>query len=367
MGQTFDVDEVLGSAIDSARPLASWVRDAWAPLMEHRESLRQTMRDTGVLRQLPGESSYLSVGAVDGAYTVTPLLLGDQINALAVSIHSDFRTNALTIWDSQARSDFVAHSAGTEAYAKALMLSLEVSLLEAGAEVDAVTLIDGSHATGVTAAMEALAAEGTPAGEYICSDVISDQVISAVERMARDESIVACPKADSSSAVCEWLARSGVSMPVRFPDKVVSSVLLDEGEVLALPDSSAPWEQFDLMSHHVRSDRAKAIRDRLVAACRPLKDGLRVAHVKPRGSSAAIRVESKASLNDFDSMDYWQAVADDCAAPHTQEPVAQYLADHLAKSVSEVGKVQLGSARLDLAESGDSDLLSLLTHMYRTT
>jgi len=365
--QALDVDQVLGSAIESAEPLAARLRAECAPLAQHRQYLRDALFSQGVLQQLPSDPSYFSVGAVDGAYTISPLFLGDQIGVLAVSIESDLQTREVIVRGSESESRFLPHSPASEAHAKAMMFSLELSLLKEPEGVDAVTIVDGSHTTGPTAAMEALTVEESPAHEYICDDVISDQMIAGIESLSARDSIVACPKSDSSRALGQWIEAQGVELPTTFPDKVLSAFLLEGGEVLTLRESAAPWEKFDMMSHQVTSDRGVMIKDRIIKACAPLRNGIQVAHAKPHGSDMAIRVETKSELDGFGAMDRWQAVADDCTPPHTQEPVAQYLADYIAKDVAQVSAIQLESARLDLADSGDSEVLGLLARTYRTS
>lgn len=361
------VHEMLSEALDGTRSLAEPLRSAVGPLAEQRSRLRSTLGELGALRLLPqDEGSYLSLAAVDGANALTPLFIGDQINVLALAVQSDLRTGSIDIRGHRSINEFFPHSPGNETFAKAAMLGAELELLAAVSGEDVVTVVDGSHATAATAISEALTFEGGIAYEYVCDEVMSDQIISSFEVLASREQIVACPKSDSSTQISEFMEGQGIELPLHFPDKVLASLVLDQGEVLLLDQSRAPWGRYDLISQQITSSRGRALRDRIDRACASLREGLRVAHVKPHGSSTAIRVESKASINDFETMDYWQAIAEDCAPPHTQEPVAQYIADHLAKNVSEVAKVQLDTARLDLAESADDALLEFLVRTYRT-
>lgn len=361
------LSEMLGDALDRTPALAAQIRSAVTPLVAQREFLRSTLRDAGALRSLPDDGSYLSLTAVDGACTVSPLFIGDQVNVLAASVASDLRTGAVEIMGQRSLSEFLPHSPTSETYAKAAMLSGELALVATSGREDALVVLDGSHSTALTAVLEALAAEGSAAQDYICSDVISDEIIRAAQRVAEDGSVVACPKSDSSTQVCEFIERHGVDVPLHFPDKVMASLLLQPGEVLALETSSAPWEAYDLISHQVQSPRARAVLAQLEGPVTLLRENLRVAHIKPHGASTAVRVETKAALDDFATLDCWQAIADDCEPPHVQEPVAQYIADLVVKEVSVLSKVQLDEAQLDLAEGGDAELLEFLVRSYRTT
>lgn len=368
-GAAMGVHEMLGQALDQMRPLAGSLRSAVAPLGRQRSYLRSTLGELGALRPLPDDGAYLSLTAVDGAYALAPLFIGDQINVLALSVSSDLGTGSVAIEGYRAVNEFFPHSPATETYAKAAMLSAELILAGEAASsgpATAVTVLDGSHSTAIASVLEALALEGSAAYEYICGDVMSDQIVSAVEAVAESEAVVACPKSDSSTDICDFAILHGVDLPMRLPDKVLASLVLDGGEVLDLPESHAPWERCDLISQQITSSAGQELRDRLRKASAPIREDLRVAHVKPSGASTAVRVETKASLDDFATLDVWQAIADDCAPPHTQEPVAQYIADHLAKNVAELSKVQLDEARLDLAESADDELLEFLIRSYRT-
>lgn len=372
MQQTFDknpgVDEMLGESLDQLPRLADALRTSVVPLREHRNRLRSTLRARNAIRALPDDGAFISLTAVDGAYTTAELFVGDQVNVLALAVSSELGTGSVDIEDYLTVSEFFAHSPASEVFAKTAMMCAELSLAADadGGKDHAITILDGSHVTGVTAVLDGLTVESSPAHDYICGDVMSDQIISAVEALAASGSVVGCPKSDSSSALATLLEKEGAESSLRLPDKVLASLLLDPGEVLLLEESAAPWDRLDLISRQVTSQRGKAVRDRLLAACEPLREGLRVAHVKPRGSATAVRVETKAKLNEFQTIDYWQAVSDDCAPPYTQEPVAQYIADHLAKNVSQLSRLQLDSAHLDLAESADDALREFLIRSYRT-
>lgn len=367
--ESLGVHEMLGDALDQMPSLAESLRAAVTPLAEQRTRLRSTLSDLGAIKALPDDGAYISLTAVDGAFATSELFIGDQVNVLALAVSSDLGTGSVGIEGYKTVNEFFTHSPASETYAKGVMLGSEMILAADAAtrSDESVTVLDGSHSTGLLAVLESLVVEGSPAHEYMCGDVMSDQIVSALTTVARSESVVACPKSDSSTALADLLGQHGVKVSLQFPDKVLASLLLEPGEVLTLESSTAPWDRVDVVSHQITSLQGSALRDRVLEACEPLRRGLRIAHVKPRGSSTAVRVETKSHLDDFETMDYWQAIADDCAPPYTQEPVAQYIADHLAKNVSELSKVQLDSAHLDLAEGADDTLREFLIRSYRTT
>lgn len=359
------VDELLGEALAQLPPMAEHLRACLAPLAEQRNILRSVLGDAGALRTLPSDGTYLSLAAVDGAYTLAPLFVGDQINILALATQSELHTGNVSIEGRRSINEFFPHAAGNEMFARTMMLAAELELLSSTSDDGVLTVIDGSHTTAITAIFEALSIDG-PAQERICDDVMSDQIISSLEDMAERDTIIACPKSDSSTAVYNFAVAQGVHIPVCFPDKVLASLVLDPGESMTLDTLTPAWGRYDITSEHITSPKAQALRDRVHETVAGLRTGIRVALVKPPGSSTAIRVETKASVDDFETVDHWQAVVDDCAPPYTQEPVAQYIADYFAKSVSEIAKAQLDTARLDLAESADDELLEFLIRSYRT-
>lgn len=360
------VHEMLGAVLDETPPLASTLRASTGPLVAQRSMLRDALSRRDALRELPKDTPYLSLAAVDGAYTATPLFVGDQTNVLALAIRSTFDTGNLSIIGYRPASRFLPHSPDNEGYAKTAMLVSELDLLSEIATPDTVTLVDGSHTTAMTSILEGLTREGTPLYRLLTQPETEELIVGAIEVLTGREDVVASPKSDSSTELAAFVREQGVTLGLDFPDKVLASLLLDPGEVLVLPESHAPWGRYDIMARAVTSQHGQALRDKLGVLADGLRDGLRVAHIKPEGSSTAIRVETKRSIDEFETGDYWQAVADDCAPPYTQEPVAQYLVDHLAKSVSEVSKVQLDEARLDLAEAADDELLEFLVRTYRT-
>lgn len=367
---------MLGAVVDALPPLGAQLEAAVGPLYGERERIRAALVDAGAIRPLGTDPAYLSLSAIDGAYTLSPLFVGDQINTLALAVRSDLSTGALEIEGHRSDGAFLPHSPGNELLAKVMMMASELELLALPRGIDAVAVIDGSHLTAATALMEALVDPGCAAAQYVLGTPgLADAVVAALDVVAGAGAVVACPKSDSSTDVAEYVAGLGVESPMRFPDKVVASMVLDEGEVLAHEASHAPWGRYDLMRHQVTSHEvsrhqvsARDMKERIDEAMAPLREnGLTIAHIKPHGSPTAIRVETKAAISDFDANDYWQALAADCAPAYVQEPAAQFLADHLAKDVSRAATVQIEAARLDIAENPNSaHLLEFLTRSYRT-
>lgn len=364
-----EIHDMLGSIIDTMEPLAASLTQQLGPIQEQTRDIRTTLTDSGALQPLPTDPSYLSIAAVDGAYTTSRLSIGDQTNVLAVAIRSDLDTRAVNIMGYHPDSQFMPHSPYTDLYAQVAMLSAELTLLDETTGDDVISIIDGSHLGAATTILEALTyEEGNPAHDLVTNQ--AETILPALANMAASETILACPKIDSSTELHDHLAQHGYTLPTRFPDKVLASLILEPGESLNLPACQPPWERFEATAHHVVSETGRPIRDRIIDILTPLKTdhGLTITHTKPHYSPTSLRIETKATVDPFEATDYHQAITEDCLAPHTQEPVAQYIADTLAKNVSNIATAQLETARLDLAQNPNINpaVLELFTRNYRT-
>lgn len=359
---------MLADAIGALPPLASVLHAAVAPLREQRAAIRTALADSEALGALPTDEPYLSLCAVDGAYTLASLFIGDQVNSLAVSVRSEFGSGEVSIEGHRSDSTFLPHSSGTDLLAKTMMMRRELELLALPRPAASLVIIDGSHLTAAIALLEALASEGSEARDQLIDAMSPEELHTHLSRIATEGAMVACPKSDSSTDLAAFIASLGVDLPMRFPDKVLASLILEEGEVLVLPRSAPPWAMLDMRAHHVTSHAMHPYRAAVVSALEPLRDApLKIAHMKPLGATTALRIETKGSISDFEANDYRQAVADDCAPPFSQEPTVQHLADFIAKSVSETAKVQLAVAQADLgALDGDEQLLEFMIRTYRT-
>lgn len=356
--------EMLRDVLESAPSLSALVRNVVQPIQAERQAIRELLLDGGHITPLPDEPPLYSVGAADGAYVASPLAIGDHLCTLAVAVKGGRAEADVDITGHRAWSDFQPHTAAGEDLAKAVMMTDELTLL-AGFDSDVVTVIDGSHITHLISIIYALGNTPEPALTPLMER--AETLIEASDHVAKAANVVACPKSDSSTALWAYCASHLSLRGHGLPDKVLASLVLNSGEVLANEKPSPAWERLNYTQGRA-TGQPRALVDRLRQSASAMRsEGIRVFHAKPHGASLALRIETKATADEFDLADQIAALCNDCEPPHIQEPLVQYLADIFAKSVSTGADVQLETARLDMAEAGETDYLEHLLRYYRTS
>lgn len=370
--------DMLASVLDNSPDLSVRIKEMVGPVRDERDAIRaallaETDLNAARIVPLPTETGYAAVGATDGACVVTPLALGDHMSTLAVGVRSA-ADGDVTVTGHRAWSDFWGHQSHPDTVAKAVMMAGELSLLSTFPD-DTVVVIDGSHVTPLVAINLALASN-EPEVRQLILDLEPEGLVDWVRYAVDTPSVVACPKSDSSTDLWLHFRRAHPRLGERgLPDKVLAGMLLEPGEMLvSRRDAAISSWRFLLDFNKAADAEAVALAEKLKQAALPLRQMpsgaesyIQVFHAKPDGASTAFRIEVKASA-DFDTYDMIAAVGNDCASPWLQEPVAQYLADGVAKSVATVANFQMERARFDLAETDGADyLLDYLLRHYRTT
>lgn len=367
--------EMLAAVLDGSPDLAQRIRSMVAPVQREREAIRAYLLgsddgDDVHIAPLPTDSAYTAVGACDGGFVLNSLALGDHVSTLAVAVRSCL-SGVMQIAGHRAWSDFLTHHSDDAAVmTQAVMMAGELSLLSSLDDGRTVTMIDGSHVTPLIAVNVALASTEQRVRDEVYA-LADDGLVDWVRYAAESPTVVACPKFDSSTDL--WTALRG-RMPSLaengLPDKVLASMVLEPGEMLVSRRDAgvASWRRLYDTVGRSSDDKARALAQDLVGAAEALRrtPHIRVYHLKPVGAAAAIRVEVK-PVDDFETADVIAAIGNDCAPPFVQEPVAQYLADIMAKSVSAAANFQMESARLALADAGETSLLDFLLRRYRTS
>lgn len=367
---------MLAAVIDSSPDLSARIQGLVGPFRDEREAIRDRLlgeesEDEMRIVALPTETAYSAVGACDGGSVVSTLALGEHLATLSVAVRST-PDGDMAITGHRSWSDFLTHEGGDAAalLTEAMMLSGELALLPTLDDTRTVAVIDGSHVTPLIAINLALASNDSRVRAEMVA-LVDEGLVDWVRYAVDTPTVVACPKFDSSTDL--WDRFRHLMPHLRgngLPDKVLASMLLEPGEMLVSRRDSAiaSWRYLYDTLGRVSDPETQAVRRDLAAAVEPLRSApyIRVFHAKPEGAATAIRVEVK-PVDDFDTYDMIAAVANDCAPPFLQEPVAQHLADTLAKTVSSAADFQMERTRLDLAEAGDTALLDFLLRHYRTT
>lgn len=360
--------EVVVDMLTVGESLTGSVRAFIEPVRQQRRALRKHFHEQGWIDEIPPPTrdGPYHLGAVDGAHVINSLAAGDHVGTLAVSVASGL-TAAGTAPGRDYRhwSDFRPHSADQAALAKAVMMMQETMLLSGMPHP--VRLFDGSHATPVVALLVALASPDEQVRERVIELAQRWDAVAALNHLACSETVIGCPKADTSTELVHYCRRQLDTNLPAMPDKVLAALVLDPGEILVTEHATPSWPQLRTYIHRVEEPHAKDLAGRIDNAIRPLHDPqLQVVHVKPQSASTVLRVEAKATLDPWTLRDYVTAVLADCTPPFLQEPACQHLADRYAKSLSVGMAAQIDRIRLDLADTGDDGALEYVLRRYRT-
>lgn len=363
----FSPNEVLATLVDQIPSLATSVQDLLVPVRKQRDDIRRFLEDQGLIQPvLTMAEPIYGVGATDGAFIVSPMMIGDHVSCLSVAV-AETTEGSVGVVDHSAWSDFIPHSPDAEVLAKGVMMGGEISLIPSLGE-DRVKIIDGSYATPFIAVNMGLASADETVRQKIIS--LGDQgLVEAAEHIAETSLVVACPKSDSSTAVWAQCAAHLSLTGSTLTDKAMASLVLNPGEMLVSSRSNPSWEFLYASQGRVRDPGAKTLADKLTDALRPLTAHQVTAHlVKPPGSTGVVRVETHPGLDMFEADEIIHAVCANTGAPFIQEPLCQYVADLSAKSIAATADVQMESARFELAQDPETyELLEYLIHSYRTS
>lgn len=355
--------DLLASLIAQAPSLDQEIRCHVEPIRLDRERIRQHFQDQGKISQYDPTLNTLSVGAADGASAMTQTLIGDAMSCVSLSALNG--KGGLRVIDHRQWSTFLPHAQHNKPLLTAMMMTYEQALLHAIPEGN-VKIIDGAHVTPLIAIAVGLAIRDDDARETLVQTSLDEDIPQIVSDLSRDPLVVACPKSDSSIDLWKECENALGLKGHPLPDKVLASLILDQGEVLTTTRKTpATWRVLFSNLGKVHDARAKVIASKIDQSIRPLYEAdLTVCHAKPAGAPTAIRMEFHPEAA-FDQQEMVASVCSSVHAPHVKEPLTQHIADVFAKSVSPLAEVQMERTRLALAEMGALDYLQYLTN-YRT-
>lgn len=356
--------EMLADVIDSSPSIAAMMDDLVGPIITERQQIRDHLHANNYVRSLPPNSMTTTISCVDGALTKTPLAIGDHHCALSVAV--DSRTGEVDVAGKRSWATFLAHSDASDKLAKAVMLTNELILAAEATQRSPLTLLDGSHATHITAITDVLGNTNAATCERFLDAVGGPQVLhDTIRATITTPTLLSQQKQDSSTNLWDALARDLNLTGTGLPDKPLASLILDDGEVLTHPACEPAWSN---VAANVATAKPGTLRAAISDLVQPVAQNktIIVSHIKPRSSEFALRIEHKATPDSYTELDMLAAIADDCAPPHVQEPFVQYIADKVAKSVSAAATLQLETARIDASSAGYAELVPYILHYYRT-
>jgi hypothetical protein len=354
-------EDLLNDLLAEATQMVDRVEGLLSPAIEHREQLRESLRESGLISSSE-EVTPRTICGVDGGFAVERTAAVDMLLSVAVGVEG--LAEGTTAWDSTqyqwwARAD--RHDLDNERLCRGVMIAQELAILaEAPHEV---RILDGSHLTLVIQLNSALTS--------ISRDVRAEArrvwdrlgTIAALSQVCRSPTIVAMPKYDSSRIITEILQdRRKESIP--GDDKHLLTLLLEPGEYITPQQvKEEPWSKLHFNALAGDEDLGTA----LTEAIKPLvQQDLLFTYFKPDEFSPAFRIEMKNGVED-DFIDVLcSTVSGQITGPFVREPYPQYLADVMAKSVGLGLNALQAAVQLALSRIGRPELSEFLLHSYRT-
>jgi len=354
-------EDLLNDLLAEAGQMVDRVEEMLSPAIEHREELRRTLDDAGLIQRFR-EVEACTICGVDGGFAVERTAAVDMLLSVAVGVEG--LAEGTTAWEStqyQWWARAAPHDLDNERLCRGVMIAQELAILaEAPHEV---RILDGSHLTLViqlNSALTSYSADVRAEARRVWDRL---QIIPALHETCRSHTIVAMPKYDSSRVITEMLQRlRGEQIP--GDDKHLLTLLLDPGEYVTpqrVPQE--PWSALHFNALAGDEDLGEG----LTEAIAPLKQrDLLFTYFKPDELSPAFRMELKSQLSDYDIDVVCSTVASQITGPFVREPYPQYLADVMAKSVGLGLSALQAAVQLALSSLGHPELSEFLIHSYRT-
>ncbi|MEX0667561.1 MAG: hypothetical protein WD313_04465, partial [Acidimicrobiia bacterium] len=263
--------------------------------------------------------------------------------------------------------------ADVERLAKAAMTVPEIELLS---ELEhELCVLDGSHQSPVIALNSALSSQSSEIRARtaaLCGERDIAQKLRAICDHTEGARVIAMPKSDSSTELSAFVAERS-RIPVTSSDRFLASQVLEAGEMtrpIKLPEG---WEKLHIKAREGETDSfVIETAEALEEAIKPLREvrsegrGVGVFYVMPESSSAAVRVEFKASNKKEAGPLIARAVSDETIGPFMQEPFPQHVADMMAKSIG-AGLGAMTSAMTSQLSTSAEDYVEYLIRAHRTT
>lgn len=354
-------EDLLNDLLAEARKMVDRVKEMLSPAIEHREELRRTLDDAGLIQRFR-EVEAGTICGVDGGFAVERTAAVDMLLSVAVGVEG--LAEGTTAWESTqyqwwARAD--PHDLDNERLCRGVMIAQELAILaDAPHEV---RILDGSHLTLViqlNSALTSYSADVRAEARRVWNRL---HTIPALHETCRSHTIVAMPKYDSSRVITEMVQTlRGEQIPGN--DKHLLTLLLDPGEYVTpqrVPQE--PWSALHFNALAGDEDLGAG----LTEAIAPLKErDLLFTYFKPDELSPAFRMELKSQLPDYYIDVVCSTVAGQITGPFVREPYPQYLADVMAKSVGLGLSALQAAVQLALSSLGRPELSEFLIHSYRT-
>ena len=355
-------EDLLNNLLAEAGPMVARVEEMLSPAIEHRDQLRRSLEEAGLIR-LFRDVEPRTICGVDGGFAVERTAAIDMLLSVAVGVEG--LAEGTTAWESTqyqwwARAD--RHDLDNERLCRGVMIGQELAILASAPHE--VRILDGSHLTLVIQLNSALTSVSTDVRAEARRVWERLNTIASLNQTCRSQTVVAMPKYDSSRVITELLEdRIGEQIP--GDDKHLLTLLLDPGEYVT--PQQVPHDPWAALHFNAVTSADDDLASGLTEAIEPLKQrDLLFTYFKPDELSPAFRMELKRDVDD-DYIDVLcSTVAGQITGPFVREPYPQYLADVMAKSVGLGLSALQAAVQLALSRLGRPELSEFLVHSYRT-
>lgn len=372
------VEDILRRNEEASESLVDSIKGVQAG----RGPVRRWLEDEDLLRRGPtDDGGAATTCGIDGSYVLDHMLTTSVAACAAVAIEGFVPPRHDGFWPVRHRS-FVgveAHSDDMPVMARGLMRMMEAEL--AAAAPHEVVLLDGSAASQIIHANQAMSAAGRAGGAGRVAGLLRKEYPAFLGRLAtmlesRERIWASLPKFTTLSELGDLYRKSpgpaGAAWPARHDDKSVMTAALDEGEYtrpVALT-RDGEWHLPDPRRGAPQGDGGGGggteARDRAVAAM----SRTCVLYYKPHGAAPALRIEVAAGVaaDETRLARLLSSLRHQHASYAIMEPYPLYMADRMVKSLGGAVPLLAQSAMRRAAAEPGIDLGNALLSMrgYRT-
>ena len=318
------------------------------------------LKTKGLIRQVESQDFTDSLIAVDGGSVIERMSGTDVLLAVAVGVEG--LTSGKSAGWREDRSQYfqwqtvMAHDEAAQRLCQGVMFLMELSVL-AGANHE-IRIMDGAHFTPILKVNSMLSARDDNAGAQYVSELraflkknyekLIPDIPDMVSEALNDDNVIALAKYSSSRDILDSRVKRN---DITVDDKTYFTLGLEEEEYVgpfsvgqSREECRKIWDDLHIKCNLDIPERVE-LNHRLEEAVSPMrtKDGngpkksdLWFTYYKPHGGGPAYRIECKRTLAEnrprFERM--LCSVKRQIVFPDIREPFPQYLADLMAKSVS---------------------------------
>ena len=373
-------DEIVQKVLGRTVEVAEAVKHLFTSIRERGPEMRKSLLQENLIRRfedLPGCPIAPTVAAVDGGVALEKSLGTDTALAIAVGIEG-LSSEPAVHWPGVQYASWqetLPHQGDeTATLCRGVMTALELAVLRE-APHDCV-LLDGAHLTPIIALSTLLAVSNASLQTRIAEIVVKYDTAEALRAVMRKPNLVAIVKYDSSRDLSHTFIPEALrGIGLGLDDKTLTRFLLQEGEYtepkpLALTAQSrthwiskeiAPLTPTDAAREAIRL----AVND---AISRVREDQVFFTYFKPYDWAPAFRLEIKRETveNPAQLCAILTGIRSQIVSPEISEPYPQWVADRMAKSVSDALVALRTAVHYDLADAGLGEFATLFAQSYRT-